>query len=318
VTAGDGGYRAAREGAALVDLQERGVLEATGPLRQKFLQGMLSNDVAGLRSGQGCRAALLDVKGHVQSLMRVLVTTDAVLLEMPRARLALVLGVLDHHKVAAPVRFKVTASAVLGLIGPAARDVLLQAGATVPVLAAEEHRAVEVAGKPALAVSAGDLPASGIVLHVMAEDRGAVAASLTRAGAPVLDRNALDALRIEEGRAWFGPDVTDENLLHEMGRVAEHVSFSKGCYVGQEVVARLDARGGNVNKALRGLRLEAVVTTGTPLRAGDKEVGRITTVAMSPRLGPIALAFVHRSHLEPGTVVDAGGVRGTVASLPLG
>ena len=129
--------------------------------------------------------------------------------------------------------------------------------------------------------------------------------------------DALDALRIEDGRAWFGPDVTEENLLHEMGHVAEYVSFSKGCYVGQEVVARLDARGGNVNKALRGLRLEGRARAGTVLRAGDKEIGRVTTAAVSPRLGPIALAFVHRSHFEPGTVLDAEGVAATVASLPL-
>ena len=312
-----GGYRAAREGAALALLEERGVLEATGPLRQKFLQGMLSNDVVGLRPGQGCRAALLDVKGHVQSLMRVLVTTDAVLLEMTKGRVARVEGVLNHHKVAAPVRFQARATAVLGVLGPGARDVLLKAGATVPALAAEEHLTVEIAGKAALAISAGDLPAGGIALHVDSQDHGAVVAALVRAGAEITDQNALDALRIEEGRAWFGPDITEESLLHEMGRVAEYASFSKGCYVGQEVVARLDARGGNVNKAMRGLRLEGPANAGTVLRGEAKEIGRITTAAVSPRLGPIALAFVHRSHFEPGTVVDAGGIRAIVASLPL-
>jgi folate-binding protein YgfZ len=317
VTDKAGGYRAAREGAALTLLEERGVLEATGPLRQKFLQGMLSNDVAGLRSGQGCRAALLDVKGHVQSLMRVLVTNDAVLLEMTKDRAARVEAVLNHHKVAAPVRFQVRATAVLGLLGPGGREVLLRAGATVPALAAEEHLAVAIAGKAALAISAGDLPAAGLALHVDSDDRDAVVEALVRAGAEIMDKTALDALRIEEGRAWFGPDITEENLLHEMGRVAEYASFSKGCYVGQEVVARLDARGGNVNKALRGLRLEGYAKAGTVLRGGDKEIGRITTAAVSPRLGPIALAFVHRSHFEPGTVVDAGGIRATVASLPL-
>ena len=316
MTSHDGGYGAARQAAAFFDLEERGVLEATGPLRQKFLQGMLSNDVAGLHSGQGCRAALLDVKGHVLSLMRVLVTSDDVLLEMPANRVSMVQGVLNHHKVAAPVRFKPRAIAVLGLFGPGARAVLERTGAALPQLAAEQHVAVTVAGRPALAVAAGDLPAGGLALHVDEDERTAVASALLEAGAVALDRNALDALRIEDGRAWFGPDVTGENLLHEMGHVAEYVSFSKGCYVGQEVVARLDARGGNVNKALRGLRLEAETTAGTVLRAADKEIGRVTTAAVSPRLGPLALAFVHRSHFEPGTVLDAEGVAATVASLP--
>jgi folate-binding protein YgfZ len=317
MTGHDGGYGAARQGAAFIDLEERGVLEATGPLRQKFLQGMLSNDVAGLRSGQGCRAALLDVKGHVLSLMRVLVTTDDVLLEMPANRVSLVQGVLNHHKVAAPVRFKPRAIAVLGLFGPEAKDVLGRTGAVLPELAAEEHGVVTIAGKPALAIAAGDFPGGGLALHVDSDERSAMASALLEAGAVPLDRNALDALRIENGRAWFGPDVTGENLLHEMGHVAEYVSFSKGCYVGQEVVARLDARGGNVNKALRGLRLEAPTSAGVVLRAGDKEIGRVTTAAVSPRLGPLALAFVHRSHFEPGTVIDAEGVAATVASLPL-
>jgi folate-binding protein YgfZ len=312
------GYRAAHEGAASVELEERGVLEASGPMRQKFLQGMLSNDVAGLGPGQGCRAALLDVKGHVLSLMRVLVTRDVVLLEMPADRIARVEGLLNHHKVAAPVRFRTKPTAVFALLGPRARDVLEDLGATVPALGAEGHVGVEVGSQPTLAIAAGDLPAGGLALHVDAEHRDLLATALARAGAPTLDRNALDALRIEEGRAWFGPDITEENLLHEMGQVAEYASFSKGCYVGQEVVARLDARGGNVNKALRGLRLDAPVSAGAALRAGDKEIGRITTAAVSPRFGPVALAFVHRSHFEPGTVVDAGGVRATVASLPLG
>jgi folate-binding protein YgfZ len=237
---------------------------------------------------------------------------------MPGDRVALVEGVLNHHKVAAPVRFKPRTTAVLGLLGPAAREILQTLGAVVPSLETEEHIGVALAGTAAVAISAGDLPGKGLALHVDGVDKAAVVAAMAAAGAVVLDRPALDALRVEEGRAWFGPDVTPENLLHEVGHVAEYVSFSKGCYVGQEVVARLDARGGNVNKALRGLRLEGPTQAGTALRAEGKEIGRITTAALSPRLGPIALAFVHRSHFEPGTVVDAGGWRATVASLPLG
>ena len=100
-------YVAAREGAALALLDDRGVLAVTGPDRQKFLHNVLSNDVSGRAAGQGSLAALMDVKGHVLALMRVLVTQDAVLLEMPKDRLARVESVLNHYKVAAPVRFAV-------------------------------------------------------------------------------------------------------------------------------------------------------------------------------------------------------------------
>jgi folate-binding protein YgfZ len=112
--------------------------------------------------------------------------------------------------------------------------------------------------------------------------------------------------------------VTEANLLHETGLVREYHSPAKGCYVGQEVIARLEARGGHVNKLLRGLRLEAAVAAGAVLaHAGAEDAGRVTTASVSPRLGPIAMAYVHRSCAEPGTPLEAAGVRGTVEALPL-
>ena len=108
--------------------------------------------------------------------------------------------------------------------------------------------------------------------------------------------------------------MTEENLLHETGLVAECHSPAKGCYVGQEVVARLEARGGNVNKALRGLRLSAPAAAGATVHAGGREVGRVTTAAVSPRLGPIALAYVHRGHFASGTAVEVDGAPATVVT----
>ena len=111
--------------------------------------------------------------------------------------------------------------------------------------------------------------------------------------------------------------MTEDNLLHETGLVNEYSSFNKGCYLGQEVVARLDARGGHVNKALRGLRLSVPAPKGALVLAAGKEVGRVTTSAFSPRLGPIALAYVHRSHFAPGTELEvAGAVATVVDSFP--
>jgi tRNA-modifying protein YgfZ len=115
-------------------------------------------------------------------------------------------------------------------------------------------------------------------------------------------------------RPWYGPDVTEENLLHETGLVGECHSPAKGCYVGQEVVARLEARGGNVNKALRGLRLSAPASAGAAVTVEGRDVGRVTTAGVSPRLGPIALAYVHRSHFAPGTAVEVGGAPATVVT----
>ncbi len=309
------GYAAAREAAAWVDLAERGVLEVTGPQRQKFLQGMLSNDVLDRTPGTGCLAALLTVKGHIQALMRVLVTSEAVLLEMPQDRLPLVERTLDHYRVAAPVRFKARPTAVLGLLGPRAREALRDAGAEVPDLPPEAHVAAQLGGQAVLVARASDLP-SGFVVHVAPEGAAQVREALARRARP-LEREALDALRVEAGRAWYGPDVTEENLLHEAGLVDNYHSFTKGCYIGQEVLARLDARGGNVNKRLRGLSLSVPAGAGTPVRAAGKDVGRVTTAAVSPRLGPIALAYVHRDHAAPGTTLDVAGATATVVGLPM-
>jgi len=307
-------YAAARERAALLDLSDRGVLEAAGPHRQKFLQGMLSTEVLGLAPGQGCLCALMTVKGHVQALLRALIEKDAVLLELPADRLELVESTLNHYKVAAPVRFKARPSAVLGLLGPGRDDVLRAAGADAPPLGPGAHARLTVAGLPVLVAEASDLPGGGLVVHASPEDAAAVRDALRAAGAQPVGRHTVDVLRVEALRPWYGVDVTEDNLLHETGLVNERASFTKGCYIGQEVVARLDARGGHVNKALRGLRLSAPVEAGTALLAGDREAGRITTAAVSPRLGPIALGYVHRSHLAAGTALRAAGADATVVT----
>ena len=303
-------YEAAREGAALVDLTDRAVLVATGPQRQKFLQGMLSNEVLSLQPGQACLAALMTVKGHVQALLRALVGANEVLLELPGDRLQLVEQTLNHYKVAAPVRFTPRAAVVLGLLGPHVPDVVRQAGGDAPDPGT--HRQVTLAGRPALVASAPDLPGGGRVAHVSPEDADAVREALRAAGARSIGRETLDLLRVEALRPWYGPDVTEDNLLHETGLVGEYSSSTKGCYIGQEVVARLEARGGHVSKELRGLRLSAPVAAGAALFAGDKDVGRITTAAVSPRLGPVAMGYVHRSHFAVGTVLRAGDASATV------
>ena len=311
-TAGE--YAAACEAAALLDLPLRAVLEASGPQRQKFLQGMLSHDVAGRQPGQGCHAALMNAKGAVQALVRVLVDKDVVLLETDFDRIGRLQGTLEHHRVAAPVRFAARPTSVLALLGPGAARVLSAAGIDSPPASPEAHQVVAIAGHPLRLVRAGDLPGGGFVLHAAPESAAAAWEALRTAGARPVGYDALDALRVEALRPWYGSDVTEDNLLHETGLVAECHSPAKGCYVGQEVVARLEARGGNVSRALRGLRLSAPAAAGAAVSVDGREVGRVTTAAVSPRLGPIALAYVHRGHFAPGTAVEVDGAPATVVT----
>jgi folate-binding protein YgfZ len=308
-------YAAAREGAAVTSLPERAVLAATGPQRQKFLHSMLSNSIEGLQPGQGCLAALMDVKGHLLALMRVLVTKDAVLLELPQERLARVHETLLFYKVAAPVRFEARPVAILALLGPRTKAIF-EALSVQPPGAAQAHVEANVAGHPVRVVRASDLPADGHVVHVLPEHAVAVREALLAGGATPLSRDTLDVLRVEDGRPWYGPDITEDNLLHETGLLGEYHSSTKGCYVGQEVVARLEGRGGNVNKLLRGLRLGGPAGAGAAVLRDGREVGRVTTSGVSPRSGPIALAFVQRSAFEPGTQLEVAGRPASVVELP--
>lgn len=315
MTAPDESYRAAREGVALADLSDRAVLSATGPKRQSFLHGILSNEIAGRAPGQGVRSALMDAKGRLLCLFRVLVTPDALLLEMPAERLAFVTETLERYRVAAPVRFAARPTVVLGALGPRAADTLRSMGATEVPSEAESHALASIGGHEIRIVRAGDLPARGYALHVAPEAAEAVRAQLRADGADLLDTRTIDALRIEDGRPWYGPDITPDNLLFETGIVSEY-HVPKGCYVGQEVVARLEARGGHVSRLLRGLRLTAPAAAGAAVRAEDTDVGRITTAAVSPRLGPIAMAYIHRRAFEPGTSVEVEGSPAVVSVLP--
>jgi folate-binding protein YgfZ len=307
----------ARPAAAHLELP-RGTLLVSGPKRQDFLNGLLSNEVASLRPGEGRLAALMDARGHLLALMRALAATDSVVLEAPAERLDLLRRLLERYRVAAPVRFTTPETAILAVLGPEADAVLARAGAVMPALHPNAHVEASLAGAPVRVARATDLPADARVLHVAAGAAAAVRDALSAAGSAPLYAAAFDALRVEEGRPLYGVDVTEDNLLHETGLLAEYHSATKGCYVGQETVARLEARGGHVNKALRGLRLSRPSIAGAAIQVAGEEVGRITTAAVSDRLGPIAMGYVHRNHFDPGTAVVVDGAPATVATLPLG
>jgi tRNA-modifying protein YgfZ len=304
-------YSAGREGAALVTLA-RGTLDVSGPKRQDFLHSMLSNEVKSLAPGSGCRAASMTAKGSLQALLRVLVDKSVVVLETEQDRLEPVLRTLEFHKVGAPVRFATGKTAVLAVLGPRAGEALERAGATTLPEADEAHVEVELGGTKLRLVRASDLPGAGFVLHAPLDAVDAVAGALRGAGAEPIGRETTDALRVEALCPWYGTDIDEHNLLHETGLLGAVHSSTKGCYVGQEVIARLEGRGGNVNKALRGLRLTAPAAAGDPVTAAGKNVGYVTTAAVSPRLGFVALGYVHRSHFAPGSAVEVAGAPATV------
>jgi tRNA-modifying protein YgfZ len=303
----DSAYRVLTEAVGLVDRSERGKLALTGVEAKDFLHGQVTNDIESLEPGRGCYAAFLTHKGKMLGDMRVLDVGDELLLDTERVALQELFNMIRRFKLGRAVELhkRTLELALLSLIGPEARRV---AGAEDLV---EEHanRRAEIGGVPVVLV-ATDL---GVDVFVAADAAAAVRDALD---VPEVGEDVAEVLRIEHGRPRYGVDLDEGVIPQEAGLNERAVSFTKGCYVGQETVARLHYRG-KPNRHLRGLRLSEPAAGGEPLRLGEKEVGRIGSVAVSPVRGPIALALVRREASPGDTLaVGDGGATAEVVALP--
>ena len=295
-------YELLTTAAGLVARPGRAVLRLDGAEAAEFLQGQVSNDVEALEPGQGCYATMLDHKGKLRTDLRVSrLAPDRLLVDSePAGR-----RVLAHTFEMYSLGRQVTATdatddhAVLSLVGPTARDHLpLDPGPA-------EHDCVE---SPLGVLVATDI---GVDLIVPAAREAEVRSAL---GVPDADEQAAEAVRIERGRPRLLFDMDSSTMPQEAGINERAVSFTKGCYVGQETVARLHYRG-RPNRHLRGLALAGEVERGDPVSLGDKQIGAVGSVTVSPTRGPIALALIRRE-AEPGTEVAVGQTTATVVELP--
>ncbi|HEX5621548.1 MAG TPA: glycine cleavage T C-terminal barrel domain-containing protein [Solirubrobacteraceae bacterium] len=305
------GYRALTEACGLVDRSERGKLALTGPEAKTFLHGQVTNDIEGLEPGRGCYAAFLTHKGKMLGDMRVLDVGDELLLDTERSTLQELFNMIRRYKLGSDVELhkRTLEMGLLSLIGPDARRVT---GARS--LSGREHAnaRADIAGKPVVLVATD----TGVDVFCGADDTAGVRAALEAAGAVPVEEGVAEIVRVERGRPRYGFELNDGVIPQEAGLNERAVSFTKGCYVGQETVARLFYRG-KPNRHLRGLRLSGPAATGDALRLGEKEVGRVGTTVVSPTFGPIALAIVRRE-AEPGTTLAVGdaGVTAEVVDLP--
>ncbi|MDX6671391.1 MAG: hypothetical protein QOI91_1754 [Solirubrobacteraceae bacterium] len=303
-------YEALTAGCGLLDRSERGKLALTGAGAAEFLNGLVSNDIEQLPPGRGVYAAVLTPKGKMLGDLRVLRTPEGeLLLDTERAALQEVFNVLWRGRIGYDVEVhkRTLETGLLSLVGPGARAV---AGAEAD--AEHAHAAAEIGGT-AVRLVVTDL---GVDVLCAAGDVDRVAATLRERGATPVSEEAAEAVRIETGRPRYGLDLDDSVIPQEAGLNERAVSFTKGCYVGQETVARLHYRG-KPNRRLLGLRLSGAAAAGDELRLGDKAVGRLGTVAVSPRLGPIALALVRREAGPGDTLaVGDGATTAQVVELP--
>src|SRR3954469_3604592 len=300
-TSGQEAYRAATEGCALVDRSERGKLALTGTEAKDFLHGQVTNDIERLVPGTGCYAAFLTHKGKMLGDLRVFDVGDELLLDCERVALQELFNMIRRYKLGRDVELhkRTVEYALLSVIGPDA-----------PRLAdATEHANawVQLGGRRALAVNT-DL---GTDVFCAPEDRETVRAALDF---PDGDEAAAEIARVESGRPRYGVDLDDTVIPQEAGLNERAVSFTKGCYVGQETVARLYYRG-KPNRRLLGLRLSAPAPSGTELRLGEKVVGTVGSSVVSPVHGPIPLALVRRE-ANPGDELSADGATAVIVDVP--
>jgi tRNA-modifying protein YgfZ len=288
-------YELLTESAGMVDRSDRAKFVVRGGEAVDFLQGQVSNDVEALAPGTGCYATILNHKGKLRTDLRILRGEDWLWLDTEAIGHAVVRHTLATYSLGRDVRFEdvMESRAILSLIGPAAPDRLDVAPPSA------EHSFVEGAH--------GMYVTTDLGVDVIAEPG-------VELGVEPVSQEAAECLRIESGRPRLGLDMGSETMPQEAGINDRAVSFTKGCYVGQETVARLHYKG-KPNRHLRGLRLTEPAEHGAEILAGEKVVGRIGSACVSPRFGPIALALVRRE-AESGDTVLVDGADAEIVELP--
>lgn len=291
-------YQAAHDAAAWVDRSSRSQLKVTGGDRVSFVQGMVSNDVEKLAVGASLYATMLTAKGAMVADARILRRPEDVVLDLEPEMAGPVKAFLEKYLISEDAEVDVAKNlAVIGLYGPKHIDLLglMPRGGLARMLVGLHGTQVDM------------------LVHrdALEEIRAALA------GVPQVDAATFDVLRVEAGQPQWGAELTEATIPLEAS-LDQAISYTKGCYIGQEVIARATHRG-QMQKKLAGLLLgDQTPEKGTELKKGDKKVGWVGTVVQSPKQGQrIALAYVHRDSLAPGTALElASGGIATVAALP--
>ena len=333
-------YAALRTTALLVDRSQRARMRVTGPKAAEMITGLVTNDVQGLSPGQGLYAAALTPKGKIVADVRIFAASagspvvvgpsavDALLVDVPpRAAVGWTEMVRRYiNPRLAPYQDATESVRDVGVFGPQARRLVAEAtgvnAAVLGTLPPYGHLTGDVDGVAVTVAHVPDLDLEGYEVFVPADTRDALWARLAGAGAIPGGLAAWEIARVEAGRPEWGLDVDDATIPQEANFDDLHaISYTKGCYVGQETVARVHFRG-HVNRHLRGLRLataELPLPRTVLVDATGKPVGDVRSTALSPRLGPIALGMVRREVAFGDTVTarwEGGDVSATVVGLP--
>ena len=320
-------YEAARHGAVLIDRSDRGRIAVSGKDRASYLHGLLTNDIAALGAGEGCYAAYLTPQGRMIADMWVYELGDAMLLTLARDVKDTILAKLDQFVFTEDVQLGDVSDtfANVAVVGPKAAAIVEAVLAGLPsgaLAALPEHGNLRglFGNQPAIVLRVTDTGEPGYDLMVDASTGAALPAALRGAGVVDVDAAMADVLRVEAGVPKFHQDMSEDTIPLEAGLESRAISLTKGCYVGQEVIIRVLHRGhGRVARRLVGLVLEGAVVppSGATVHAEGRDVGRVTSAVVSLALRrPIALAYVHRDFVAPGTALAVDGAPAVVTALP--
>jgi aminomethyltransferase len=321
------GADALRSAAVAVDLPGRGALAVFGPDAAATVHGLVTNEVKSLRPGAGCHAALLTPKGRMRAELVVLrISEEELLLDCDPALAGPLAAILAGYVPFSQslLEDRTAAVGVVHLEGPRASGILSAAGLPEPGAEPYDHVADATGDGTVRVVRVSRAGEDGFDLRAARESAPSLLERLVSGGARAAGPDVLEAGRIEAGIPRWGSELTESALPNEAGLERTAISYTKGCYLGQETVARIRTYG-HVNRRLVALLLPAGcgASPGDAVRAGDEPVGSVTSAVDSARRGArVALAFVRSGHEAPGTrlAVDANGgaVEGTVAAVPLG
>ncbi len=285
---------AARTALAVGPVEAPAILRATGKDAKDYLHRMTTQDVNGLAPGASAYGAVLNAKGHLLADVHLLAEADGVLLVMDARAAAEARAHLEKFVIMDDVTFED--------LSPSLR--------LLPVLGPGATAEVEARSPAARQIADGRRGAPCVDVLLASADAEALRAALVQGGAAALDADDLDALRILGGLARFGSDMDHTRLPMEAGLTRAAISFTKGCYIGQEVVLRATARG-HLQRGLVQLALPAVAAAGTPLTAAGQEVGVVTSAAETPE-GRVGLGYLRRAHWKEGERVRAGEAEAVV------